>query len=213
MKSEALATGAYWPRLGVGSTRHAVGHPGRGGAVASSEKSELRQALDLSLSEILRADLGVGVVGGVAGLVVALVAPGRLAAPTNLMVQAVGVVLGAVVAALAILAALLDQPFLRKLRAIGRHPRRYLQPFVFTAVIGVTALVLLVVLGTMSEHLPPAVLAPVATFAGLFGFWTIASPIPLLATLLDFVALKNDALDVPDDVDIPRRATGTEGRR
>lgn len=128
------------------------------------------------------------------------------------LVGAVGVaagVVGAVIAGVAIQSAFLDQSFLRKLRAISRDPVSYLTPFLFTAAIGVFALLGLLVLSAMSATATTWVLASLGAFVGLFSFWAVASLLSGMATLIQFVGLRQDAIDVPDDIDIKpeRRST------
>lgn len=55
----------------------------------------------------------------------------------------VGVVVGAVVAGMAIQTAGFDRSFLRELAAINRDPAHYLSPFLATAVIDISALLML----------------------------------------------------------------------
>ncbi|OIQ85134.1 hypothetical protein GALL_330280 [mine drainage metagenome] len=180
-------------------------------SVADRGLSGLRGALDLQVSELLRVDFAFGVVGACAGVVLAIVAPARLIASVGILTGLVGVIIGAVIASVSIQVALFDQTFLRKLRAIGREPTRYMAPFLFTVVLGVVAMIGLIVLGSMTVTTPTAVLALVGGATGLFSVWTIVSPLPLLDSLVQFIQLKMDALDVPDDVDIKPRRSGTDG--
>jgi NAD/NADP transhydrogenase beta subunit len=106
----------------------------------AKQRSSLRDALDFRLfSEVLKYDLYIalaGLVGGVLAEVKSITAlPLLIAVAAGL----VGVIIGAVIAGVAVLAAFMDQSFLRKLKAINREPVRYLAPFIFTAVIGVIA--------------------------------------------------------------------------
>jgi hypothetical protein len=114
----------------------------------------------------------------------------------------VGVVVGAVIAGISFQAAFMDQAFLRKLRAIDRDPVHYLAPFLFTALLGVVSMLLLIVLSALSPTAPRLAYALTAPPAGMLTAWTIASLIPGLSTLVQFVGLKMDALDVPDDIDV-----------
>jgi hypothetical protein len=122
-----------------------------------------------------------------------------------------GVVVGAVIASVFILVAFFDQSFLRKLRAIGRQPTRYMAPFPFTVVLGVVAMLGLATLAALRATDAPVLLALVGAPTLFFAGWTLASPLPLLDTLVQFIRLKTDALDVPDDIDIKPRRTGTTG--
>src|SRR5439155_5252210 len=78
---------------------------------------------------ILRYDFIVGLGGGVGGLVLALKAPDRTHDAILLVGAVVGVVIGAVIAGVAVLTAFFNEPFLRKLRASGHEPVRFMRPF------------------------------------------------------------------------------------
>ncbi|QUC01238.1 hypothetical protein [Cellulosimicrobium cellulans] len=173
--------------------------------------SHLWGALNLRLSEILQLDFWLGIVGGLAFFALGYFAPDRLFSVVAATTEIVGVMLGAVLAAVALLATFYDQAFLRKLRRIGRDPVRYLAPFLFTLVTGVIALLGLLGLAALESGDARLLLGGLGLVVGFFAIWTLASLLPLMATLVQFINLKVDALDVPDDVDIaPRRKTGTD---
>jgi len=159
----------------------------------------LWQALRFDRREILQLDFYLGVVGGTAGLVLAIVCPSALLRGVATDAVLLGVIIGAVVAGVAILAAFMDQPFLRKLAAINRTPIRYLAPFLFTAVLGVLAGLSLIALSVMSDQSPRALLAIFGFTASFLSVWAIASLLPCLSMIVQFMGLKLDALDVPDD--------------
>lgn len=175
--------------------------------------TRLAGAFDFHLSEILRYDLAVGVVGGAAGVCAAFFAPESLSDGAAVVGTMVGVVIGAVIAGVAVQGAFLDQPFLRKLRAIGSDPVRHMAPFLFTAALGVVAALAIITLAFLPETAPTAVLAPVAGFAGLTSFWTLASLLPCLDTLVQFVRLRDDAAMIPDDIQVPREPTKAARQR
>lgn len=158
----------------------------------------------MSLGEVLQIDFWIGLAGGVAGLVLALKYPGQLVGAVSVVAGVVGVVIGAVIAGVAIQSAFLDQSFLRKIRRINKNPVDYLTPFIFTTVIGVFALLSLLALSVVTATANVAALSTLGTLAGLFSCWAVASLLPGMATLIQFVGLRQDALDVPDDVDIDR---------
>lgn len=169
----------------------------------------LGEALDFKVSQLLQVDLVVGVGGAVGAAWLAAKDPALLKEMLPLAIGLVGVVIGAVVAGVAVLAAFLDQPFLRKLRAINKEPVRYLRPFLFTATLGVVAsLACLLLLPLVSATL--WVRLPIAVIAGLSAFWTIASVVPDLHMLVQFVGLQFDATDVPDDLGNARKARAVE---
>ncbi|GLY97652.1 hypothetical protein [Actinoplanes sp. NBRC 103695] len=167
--------------------------------MGSKINKHLWTALDFKISEMARVDLGVGVLFGAVALTLSFVNPEALLRSVAGAVQIVGVVVGAVIAGISFQAAFMDQSFLRKLRVIGSEPVYYLAPFLFTAVIGVLAMVGLIVLSALSPSSPKLLIAIVSTPVAILTMWTIVSLIPGLATLVQFVGLKMDALDVPDD--------------
>jgi hypothetical protein len=156
----------------------------------------------LTLGDLLQIDFWIGLAGAIGGLVLGLNYPAKLIGAVSVTAGVVGAIIGAVIAGIAITSAFLDQSFLRKLRAIGRDPVTYLTPFLFTVVIGVFALLGLLILSAMSPTAKTWALAALGAFVGLFSFWTVASLLPGLATLIQFVGLRQDAIDVPDDIDI-----------
>ena len=168
----------------------------------------------LSLGEVLQVDFWIGIAGGIGGLVLGLKYPAQLLGAVSVAAGVVGVVIGAVIAGVAIQSAFLDQSFLRKLRAIKKDPVDYLTPFLFTTVIGVFALLSLLVLSVTTPTANTAALATLGAIAGLFSSWAVASLLPGMATLIQFVGLRQDAIDVPDDIDIgpERRIQGGSGR-
>jgi hypothetical protein len=156
----------------------------------------------LSLGEVLQIDFWIGLAGGIGGLVLGLRYPTQLIEAVSVIAGVVGVVIGAVIAGVAIQSAFLDQSFLRKLRAIGKDPVDYLTPFLFTTVIGVFALLALLILSVVTPTANTAALATLGAIGGLFTCWAVASLLPGMATLIQFVGLRQDAIDVPDDIDI-----------
>jgi hypothetical protein len=169
--------------------------------------STLREALDFRLfSELLKYDLYIAIAGGVGGTVAAVKSITPLPLLISVAAGLVGVIIGAVIAGVAVLAAFMDQVFLRKLKAINREPVRYLAPFIFTAVLGVVASLALLIFAAMPSDAPGWLRGVAGCLAGLFVTWTIASLLPDLKMLVDFVGLKMDATEVPDDVGLPQSA-------
>ncbi|MDS1114242.1 hypothetical protein RD149_10720 [Gordonia westfalica] len=158
----------------------------------------------MAVGDLLRIDFFIGIAGCAAGITLGLVRPGQLVAAAPVFGAAVGVIIGAVIAGVSIQSVFLDQPFLRKLRAIGRDPVDYLSPFLFTATIGVFALFGLIALTLTTPTAPEWFVAPLGGYVGLLTLWSIASLLPGLGTLIQFIGLRQDALDIPDDIDIPR---------
>lgn len=158
----------------------------------------LWKALDFRLSEILRMDfwLGLAAAGGAAAL--AVITPSAILRCVAVTSGLVGVVIGAVLAGVAIQAAFMDQEFLRQIRAIGRQPVRYLSPLIFTAVTGVFAMLGLIALSVLSAKSDVILLGILSGVAGFFTVWTIVSLLYCLSTLIQFTGLRMDALDDDD---------------
>lgn len=178
----------------------------------------LRDAFDFRLSELVGLDLLAGAAGGAAGACAGYFAPGSLAAGAGAAATLVGVTIGATVAGVALLGSFLDQEFLRKLRLIDADPVRPMTPFLFTAALGVVAALLLLCLAFLPGTAPRPVLPVAAGLAGFASFWCLASLIPALDTLVQFVRLRDDAASLPDHVvavpqEAPRPARAAETRR
>ena len=161
--------------------------------------AHLWEALRFDRAEILQLDFYLGAGGGVAGVLLGVYSPDALLRGVATDAVLLGVIIGAVVAGVAILAAFMDQPFLRKLAAIERKPIRYLAPFLFTAVLGVFASLSLIALSVLSDQSPRALFAIFGLMSGFLSVWAIASLLPCLSMMVQFMGLKTDALDVPDD--------------
>jgi len=160
----------------------------------------LWKALDFKMSEVFQVDLFIGLAGGGFALFLALEHPNLLLGAVSVSAGLVGVIIGAVVAGVSVQAAFFDQAFLRKLRAINRDPVRYVAPFLFTATLGIFAMLGLLCMAAMTPSINPIILAIVGSLTALLTFWTIASLLPCLSVLVQFIWLKVDALDVPDDI-------------
>src|SRR5713226_6346678 len=102
-----------------------------GGEPAMSERglSPLWGALRFNRRELFQLDLYLGIAGGAGTLILAILAPDAVLRSVPVAAVLLGVIIGAVIAGVAILAAFMDQSFLRKLAAIDRQPVRYLRPF------------------------------------------------------------------------------------
>jgi uncharacterized membrane protein len=161
----------------------------------------LWNALDFRLSEVLRADFFLGLAGGGGAAALAVVDPDALLRSVAVAGGLIGVIVGAVIAGIAVQTAFMDQAFLRKVRAIDSDPITYISPFLFTAVIAVFATVGVIGLSTLSAKSPVVLLAIVGGFTGFFSIWAIASLLYCLTTLVQFMGLKMDALNVSDDPD------------
>ena len=173
--------------------------------MSGSGRTSLWSVMDFRLSEVLRYDFYWAVAGGAGSLATAILTPAAVIRATPVAAGLVGVVVGAVVAGIAVQTAFMDQSFLRKIRAIGRDPTRYIAPFLFTATVGVFSMMSLLAMGTMSAKSPQIVLTTLSFIAGFLTVWTMSSLLQGLSTLVQFIHLKTDALDVPDKVAVPQR--------
>ena len=132
--------------------------------------------------------------GGVGGGFLEADRPQQIDVMVGVSAGVVGVVIAAVVSGAAIIAAFMDQEFLRKLASLDppRPPAKYLAPFIATAFIGLISMLLL--LGLTGD---PSTTAPasqvLAGFTGLMVVWTITSLGGTLKMIVDFVDLKDIA--------------------
>ncbi len=76
---------------------------------------------------------------------------------------------------------------------------RYLAPFIFTAVLGVLASLALLALGLTATTALPAWRGTIGATAGLLTVWTLASLLPALDTLVQFISLKSEAAALPEE--------------
>ena len=113
----------------------------------------------------------------------------------------VGVVLGSVIAGIAIQTAFLDQEFLRKISAIGQRPMRYFAPFLYTALLGIGAITGLVILEVVSPSWPRVVIAAASGVTWFLAAWCVASLVPALAMVPQFAELKRIASERQDPAD------------
>lgn len=156
----------------------------------------LRSAIDFKASELLGFDLLLAVGGAVGGVLLGLRRPELVANNVGTMATLLTAIIGAVLAGVAIQAAFMDQAFLQRLAAISREPVRYLAPFIFTAVLGVFASLSLVLLGLTSTTALPAWRGIITGAAGFLSVYTLASLLPALDTLVQFIGLKAEAAAV-----------------
>lgn len=159
----------------------------------------LLKALSFNLDEVVRWDFVIGLGFAAGGVALAVNAPALLSQQVvPVAATLVGVVIGAVIAAAAILGAFLDQEFLRKLKRIERDPVYYFAPFLFTAFLGVVGEILLLVILPL-ETAPTWLLATLAGFGGQAIGWTLGSLIYDLDMLVQFLQLQTAAADVEDE--------------
>ena len=176
-------------------------------------REPLLRKLDLGSSEILRLDLLLAVAGGLGSAWVQATYPPVITGAVSTAAGAVGVIIGAVLASVAVISAFMDKAFLERIRAIGRSPIRYVAPFVFTTMLGIVALVLLLVRMSLPPTLSRHLYEVVTGCAALFAVWTLTSMFPLLAMLIDFVDLKAAAAEVTDEAVAQALESKKRGRR
>jgi hypothetical protein len=158
----------------------------------------LRETLDLNLfAEILRWDAVVGI-GAAVGAGILAATERDVSAPLACAAGVVGVVIGAAIAGAAVIAAFMDQPFLRKLSALGRRPGYFLAPLVFTGLLGIVAEAsMLAWFGLLENSQSLRVVA--GAVSGFFGAWALASLIPDLVAISELADIKATAAAIPDD--------------
>lgn len=175
----------------------------------------LRQAVDFKASELLGFDLLLAAGGAVGGTLLAVHRPELVTQGIAVVAGLVGVVIGAVLAGVAVQAAFMDEAFLRKVARIGRTPVHYLAPFLFTAALGVLAALGLVVLAFTSVTADVWFRGVAGGLVGFAATYTLASLLNGLDTLVQFIDLKAEAAAVPDETadvrQLPRREQGPRG--
>lgn len=137
--------------------------------------------------------MGAGTAGG------ALVAVAEPAAVNGIVAAAsalVGVVIGGVIAGMAILTAGLDTAFLRKLNQLPAEAEGYLAPFLATTAISIVAVVSLLVWGAVAT-VNNVVSGVVGGVSGGLVLWSLSSLIPALGTMVFFVGLRQDSTGGP----------------
>lgn len=164
-----------------------------------STREALAESLDLNLfGEVMRWDAGVGLIGAIGGGLLAASDRNDLMAVIAVVLTVVSLVVAAVISGATVLAAFMDQPFLRKLAAIGKRPGYFLAPLVFTALIGIAAAFsLLVWMAILDGPTVGVVLA--GGFSGFFACWALASLIPDLVIIAELAEIKATAAGIPDD--------------
>jgi xanthosine utilization system XapX-like protein len=85
------------------------------------------------------------------------------------------------------------------LKRINREPVRYLGPFLFTAVLGVASMFGLIAVSALPPAPPEWLLASLMGITGTLVGWTLASLIPDLSMLVQFVHLQEAAAEVPGE--------------
>jgi hypothetical protein len=162
----------------------------------------LAEALDsYRPSKILKYDFVIGLGGAAGGIALGITSPRTLADALPIAGAFVGVVIGAVLAGVAVLAAFLDQAFMKKLKRIDAQPIRYMRPFLFTAALGVVASLFLLILVALPGRTPTWLTATVSGLTGMAVVWTLASVLPCLDMLVQFIGLRFVAADVPEEED------------
>lgn len=171
----------------------------------------LWEALDtLRPSEVFRLDLLLASAGGGGALWLALAMPDQISAVMPVAAAFVGIVVGAVVASVALVAAFMDRGFLRKLQLINRDPIRYLTPLLATALLGILAAMSLLLISATPPSAPAVWRGAIAFVTGLFVFWTLTSLVSNLSLLVGFVRLQEIAARVTNEDVIPLAGNGPD---
>ncbi|MFJ8939995.1 hypothetical protein ACIRL0_30485 [Streptomyces sp. NPDC102365] len=119
-------------------------------------------------------------------------AAARVAAPL------VSVIIGAVVAALAMITRALDTSFLKKSKAAGITPMsQYFSPFFNIVALGILSGISLILLAATSSC-ETNFRTAFGAAAGFFTLWTLAGLLPALGTLIQFTHLLESTAGIPD---------------
>ncbi len=165
----------------------------------------------MEVRDLFRGDLLVGLGGAAGGAWLAVADPTQLRAAVPSAVVLIGVVIGAIVAGVAIMATFLNPAFLRKMRAIDEDPVHYLSPFLLTGLTGTVAALLSIVLSALPETCPPGLLDALGGVTGATVLYALASTAPNMTSLIRFIRLQEDAAEVPDDLpEIGPRGRGSQ---
>lgn len=143
-------------------------------------------------------EFGVAVIGGFGAAFLAYYLPSRLSSQTTFLESLDAAIMGAVIAAIAIVSAFMDESFIRKIHDIGKNPLRYVAPFMFTVLLAVVSLLTFFVNGVMPDAIPQWVRVFLGFFTVGFSIWTMMSLVANLWTFAEFIGLRSDAAEVPD---------------
>lgn len=168
--------------------------------MARNRPDDLVEVLrQVELGELFSLDLGVAVLVGAAGGWLGAEHFDVASAAAGTAANLIGVVVGTVVAALAIISAFMGPELLRKLELLDRDPVYYLGPFLITAVLGVAAAFATIALAATPLTADDWVHVTVAAAAGFFTAWTLGSLLHSLSTLVQFVRYQAEAAQVTEE--------------
>jgi gas vesicle protein len=173
--------------------------------------SSLRKLVRFSRADLWWGELALAFAGAAGAVWISIAGPEQVDDVASFTGSLVGVVIGAVIAAIAILTAPFNREFLRKLTAIDRNAEDYLAPFVITALMGIAAVILIPIWSVLAPTGNTTVRALLGALAGALSFWTLASLVTALGTLVQFVQLLQLAADVPDDETSSQNGPSQEG--
>lgn len=162
-------------------------------------KRSLLEELEIDMSEVLRYDFFIAIIGSSLTAWLAWDDDRALTDVVGTASQLLGAVLGTVIAAFAIITAFMDQAFLRKLRFLGHKPIFFVAPLAFTILLGLLAAFGLLVLSALQPFAPDVVRIVAAAVSGLFTTWTLASLFPDVKMLVQFVRVRFAASEMTDD--------------
>jgi hypothetical protein len=141
-------------------------------------------------------DFALAVAAAVGGVYTADSHPGRLGILTAVLAAFVTVVIGTAVAGVAVQAALMSDPFLRRVREIGREPTYYLRHWVLTVWLGVAGALATGVLAGLPRTAPTWTALVVSGLACGLAAWTLGSVVSAVVSLKGFVLLRADAAEL-----------------
>jgi hypothetical protein len=142
-------------------------------------------------------EYALALLGGVGGGLVGYGRPRDVSDIVAITAALVGIVVGGVVAGMAILAAGLDTPFLVKLNKLGIESERYLSPFLGTTAIGIAAIIASVSWVALADVGNCFVRTALGAGSGGLTLWALGSLVPALGTLVQFVGLRQESTESP----------------
>lgn len=169
-----------------------------GTKIKNTPTKALFDAIRLPPRELFTWDFFFGITTGIAGAYLSFIREEPNQGLNNALIGIVGVVLGAIIGAVAIVSAFMDSEFIRKIHAIDREPVFFLRPFIFTAALSTMSLILLVSTLFLPENAPRLITVPLTFLSTATAGWTLGAIFPLLGTLVAFLDLKSEAAKVPD---------------
>ncbi|MET8681845.1 hypothetical protein ABZW18_30755 [Streptomyces sp. NPDC004647] len=145
----------------------------------------------------------VALIGAGGGAWVAHDRPSQLESAARVAASMIGIIIGAIIAALAIITRACDTAFLEKAKAADRWKpedpilpiSRHLKPFFTVIALGLLSGVSLMALSVISSCTSTNVRMAFSAAAGFLSFWTLAGLLPAMGTLIHFTYLIEESVE------------------